>query len=294
MYDARKNNGGSLKDGMAFGLFVLLAAAVSFLAAFSGPDVLGEATDPSAQIIEANANGRLTLPDIETRALNAALQSFNADLHRATTARLAGLQDVTLGNMGSEVLIEVGRSIREDGDAFKRMPLRYLNEVVTLSRIRLRKAASRRDPWCAGSSYRRFIQEPSAQAWVVRSDVIGREVVTSNPALVQYFADVGTILLDGAKDGQRNPTRLGPVTEQDIAALEGLGLSLLTDPQILSLTQAYQAGEIDPALDTLNVCFVGGAVLTAIHTLPEETKGRVWAQIVSGEFDPAIIFSDED
>ncbi|MEO1406858.1 MAG: hypothetical protein AAFV54_10260 [Pseudomonadota bacterium] len=290
MYDARKySGGGSLKDGMAFGLFVMLAALVSFLLAYNAPEMFGDSGDQSAKILEANTNGRLTLPDIDTKRLDAALKAYDADLHSTTTAKLASMTDVSIEAMGETIVTEIGLAVATDQESFARMPIRHLNEVITLSRDRLRRAVSRRNPWCAGSAYKDIMGAGTQAELTLVSDRMSRDIAGANAALAQYFADVGAIFLEGAVAARRSPTQLGPVTEQDEAALQGMVMSLVTDEQLIPVMVAAQQGDVDETLDKLNVCSLGVTVVTAVRTLPEETKGRVWSGMMLGEFNPSTI-----
>ncbi|MEO0884004.1 MAG: hypothetical protein AAFY34_14920 [Pseudomonadota bacterium] len=291
MYDARKyKGGGSLKDGMAFGLFVMLAALVSFLVAFKVPDLFASASaDPAARVIDANASGELTFPDIDASRLDAALRRYDVDLHAAATARLASATDTTLDGMGDLLVDELAVALAADQELFARMPIRYLNEVINLSRDRLYKAERRKNPWCKGSSYGDFmgVTDPSQLSLI--GDRMRQDMADANAALAQYVVDAGAILLEGAVAARRSPTQLGPVTDQDNAALQGMVVSLVTDEQVMPLMLAAQQGDADGALEQLNICSLGVTAITAVRTLPEETKGRVWGQIMRGEFNPATL-----
>ncbi|MEO1475243.1 MAG: hypothetical protein AAFS13_02590 [Pseudomonadota bacterium] len=290
MYDARKyKGGGSLKDGMAFGLFVLLAAAVSFLAAFKGPDIFNTSNNGANRVIVANAEGQLSLPDIDAKRLDAALREYDADLHVAVTTRLAASSAVTLDDMAERIFEEIQDEMVDGRDDFARMPLRYLNEVIDLSRGRLRKAVSRRDPWCAASAYKDFLGTTDPEELRLIGDRMAPDMASANTAIGQYLVDVSAILLEGATAARRSPTELGPVTDQDEAALQGLVMSLITDEQLMPVMIAAQQGTLETSLDTLNICSLGLTVVTAIRTLPEETKGRVWAGAVRGDFNPAAV-----
>lgn len=290
MYDARKySGGGSLKDGMAFGLFVVLAALVSFLAAFNMPGILPSSADQTAEIIDANANGKLTLPDVDASRLDAALRKFDADLHAKATARMATVTDTTLEAMGEAFFEEVGAGLATKRSDFANMPIRYLNQVINLSRDRLSRAEKSKNAWCSGSSYKDFmgITDPAQLAFV--SGQMSEKMASTNIALSQYVVDASAILLEGATAARRSPTQLGPVSDQDEAALQGLILSLVTDQQVMPLMLAAQQGNLDSSLDSLNICSLGVTAITAVRTLPEETKGRVWKEIMLGDFDPAAI-----
>ncbi|MEM6411913.1 MAG: hypothetical protein AAF683_10310 [Pseudomonadota bacterium] len=290
MYDARKHTGGgSLKDGMAFGLFVMLAALVSFMLAFNAPNLFAASANDSLRVVQSNADGKLSLPDIDTDRLDTALRNYDPALHAAATARLASVSSTTIEDMGEALVAELGLSLADGQEDFARMPIRYLNEVIGLSRDRLSRAERRRNPWCAGSSYRAFIGDATPAEMSLASDRMSKDMARSNVALAQYFADVSAILLEGAAAARQSPTQLGPVTDQDEAALQGVVMSLITDEQVMPLMLAAQSGDIDGALDTLNICSLGATVVTAIRTLPEETKGRVWNQMMMGEFNPTTL-----
>jgi hypothetical protein len=63
--------------------------------------------------------------------------------------------------------------------------------------------------------------------------------------------------------------------------MQGLVMSMVSDPQVMPLIMQAQAGASpESVLAKLNICELGATAMLAIKTLPQDTKGRVWAEAI--------------
>lgn len=79
----------------------------------------------------------------------------------------------------------------------------------------------------------------------------------------------------------------------DMNALQSTFFSLLADPQVSSLIQMSAADGMtnsamqEKAMDQLNLCQLGRAVVIKLEKLPAATKARLWGTMLSG--DPGML-----
>ena len=67
----------------------------------------------------------------------------------------------------------------------------------------------------------------------------------------------------------------------DKAAMQGVLMSMASDPQVMPLLMAAQTGtDSGELVASLNVCDLGATAVSAIKTLPQPTKGRAFADLV--------------
>ena len=94
------------------------------------------------------------------------------------------------------------------------------------------------------------------------------------------FASISIALL-AIEDAQTRPVKHGNLTSRDEAALQGVAMSLMSDPQIMPLLMASgPEGPSKSALASLDMCQLGATAVTALKTLPQGTKGRAFAEMV--------------
>ena len=88
-----------------------------------------------------------------------------------------------------------------------------------------------------------------------------------------------TGLMVAIEDAREHPVTRGEMTRADEAALQGMVMSIMADPDVLPIIVSLQSGEdAKKALKGVNVCNLGATAVTAAKTLPQETKGRLLAE----------------
>ena len=96
------------------------------------------------------------------------------------------------------------------------------------------------------------------------------------------------VLVDLAAKGGKAPPADTNFTLNDENALRSAFISMIADPQIMSLMQSgMNAGPQGPNPDlalNMNVCQLARTVIIKLDTLPADTKGRLFAVALSGDF----------
>ena len=283
MYDARGGSNGT-GNNLGFALIVIAVVVGAFVAAFKGPDLLGGGSNSGASsVLSANASGELKLPGLDTDRLDAALLAYDPALHASVTRQLSGTNLAGLERVSEDIAREISVHIARDRATFAQMDMRYVDEIVNMTRDGLRSASRGKNRWCQGSSYAEFTNITSEAEITRLGNRLGRELGLANPAVAQYSLNVASILLEGGVDARHNPVRYDAMTPQDEAALQGAMFSLIADPQIMQLMMAGQTGR-DPeeVLASIDVCSLANSLVSAARTLPEDTKGRLWAASIRG------------
>ena len=86
-------------------------------------------------------------------------------------------------------------------------------------------------------------------------------------------------ILDMTRNKLRTASRKRSKWCDDEAALQGMVMSIMADPDVLPLIVSLQSGgDARKALKGVNVCNLGATAVTAAKTLPQETKGRLLAE----------------
>ena len=111
------------------------------------------------------------------------------------------------------------------------------------------------------------------------ADELGQADTKHFDALLDMTFDVMAGLMIAIEDARVHPVQRGTLTRADEAALQGVVMSLMADPDVLPLMVSLRAGDdAKKTLNGVNVCNLGATAVTAAKTLPQETKGRLLAE----------------
>ncbi len=276
MYDARSNKSSS-GGNVGFALIAIGVIAAVFIAVLlmpssngkaGGPKALAASVDTSSQTLEAVFEGRAAktylaaLGKVDPGAVN--------ELERRVQKRRASDVPILILN---EHISDV---MAAHADTLAQANAKHLDGMLVLTRDRLRDASRSRSKWCEGSHYAAMTEmsEPEMMAFV-------EEMTTLNEPVQDFILRMNTLMLEAILDARENPVRHGALNASDEAAMQGLVMSMVSDPQVMPLIMQTQAGASpESVLAKLNICELGATAMLAIKTLPQDTKGRVWAEAI--------------
>ncbi|MEL6258432.1 MAG: hypothetical protein AAFQ67_05195 [Pseudomonadota bacterium] len=280
MYDARDPKTVGNYSDILFGGMVLGVVALAFLVGWGGPKVVasftggGDKPALQASATPARELGSLgeVFSDKRGRAYLGKLKTLDAsafaDLERtiAATPKDEAAQRLALF-MHAQTLTQ------KNARTLAKADVKYFDQSLDVLNDSLKRAASRGARMCKGSFYEQFADGDFARAMGTVQSWLGSD------ALYDVAMDLNLITLNALEDGRTNPKSYGRLTNSDEQALQSVMFSLMGDKQFMSLMQAAQSGADEKAiLRRVNICSMGSSLIDAFDKLPNETKGRLWAQ----------------
>lgn len=212
-----------------------------------------------------------------------AAQTYFATLSRvdpgassALNKRLAKISGKPRVEQSEIVFAHAADVLKDHAADLARADTRHLDDILVMTRDRLRSASHSGSPWCQGARFADLDQTSFAD-----KAALNRELKTLEEPLRDYGLALVSHLLVAVEDARSNPVSRDALTQTDKAAMQGVMMSMLSDPQVMPLLMAAQTGEdADKLVKSLNVCDLGATAVTAIKTLPQDTKGRAFADLV--------------
>ena len=284
-FDARGGPGGSGNtQNLIFGgaVVAIVGAAFGLTFMFSGAPT-NPASPQAAPSIVANIgeSGSSALAATfeykkEARYYFAALQAVDAKAYDALERKLSRASRAS-DTKRVEIVMEHAASVFKDhsGD-LAHADASHVDNLLDLTRSSLKKASRARTPFCDGSNYA-GLTSGSAAAQKKAEEIVS-EMGTGMNA---FSFEALTILMNAILDARANPVRHGKVTNADEMAMQGVIMSMISDPQVRPLLLARQQGKTEEEmLAGVNICHLGSTFLMALKTLPQDTKGRLWAKAV--------------
>jgi hypothetical protein len=281
-FDARGGKPPASRNNALFAVAVVAVVGGAFMLTlnYSGAPKSGPA-DPRSQTIASAAQAPAVQVPSGWRSKSA--KTYFATLSRvdpgassSLTRRLAKVSGKPLAEQ-SEVVFEHAADLLKDHAAdLARADVHHLDNILVMTRGHLRSASHSGSSWCQGA---RFADLDKA-SFADRA-VLNRELKMLEEPLRDYGLELVTHLLVAIEDARSNPVSHGPLTQTDKAAMQGVMMSMLSDPQVMPLLMAAQTGaDTQKLVTSLNVCDLGATAATAIKTLPQDTKGRAFADLV--------------
>ncbi|MEH6696420.1 MAG: hypothetical protein V7675_15370 [Hyphomonas sp.] len=275
-FDARGGKRPAISSNALFACAVVAVVGGAFLAVLNFP------------VSSHKDHGRLNtvdMTDADLLSAPSALTSKPATYYFETLARIdpsasEGLK-VQLNKTGmdqSSIVLEHGAALlRERAADLARTDTKHIDGLLVLTRDRLKAASHASNVWCNGEQYAEMNESSLRDPAALRQKMAQLET-----PLRDYGYEMMAHLLLAADDAARAPVNHGPITHTDKAALEGVVMSMMTDPQIMPLIMAAgTSANPDDLRRQLNVCELGATAMTALKTLPDDTKGRVFADLVN-------------
>lgn len=283
-FDARSGSSNSgNRSNLLFGAAVLLAVGGGFFLTLAMP-LPGKTGAPLERpvIIASADSAAASLPTSfeHTRASKAyfkALRTAAPEAHETLVSEVSSMRSRTPRKQFEVISQHAADVLEAHASDLARANTSHIDRLLDMTRDKLRAASRSNSEWCSGAKYVALSTDDPRQAFRVAQDIVALE-----GAVQDYSYAALTILMEAIEDARENPVTHGPVTPRDNAALQGVMMSMMSDPQIMPLMLASQSGgRPEDALAGLNVCELASTAVIAVKTLPQGTKGRVWSKTIA-------------
>lgn len=282
-FDARGGSSGSGSNNLVFGIAAVAVVGVAFAGTFmlggKSSSVPAQAATQTAPIEMAAVKPVSLAPSLtsqEAKAYMIALAAVDADAHEKLARKLQRSAGKSESARFDIIGKHAAKTIKANSAYLEKADARHLDRVLSHTRTSLKKASRANSKWCRGSTYVGLENASAAEIKALQNDILNDE-----KALQTYSFEVMTLLMEAAADGRDNPVNHTKLTSTDEMAIQGVVMSMMSDPQIMPLLLASQSGQSsEQVLSKLNVCDLGATFVSAVKTLPQDTKGRLWAEII--------------
>ncbi len=278
MYDAR-NNKGSVDSNAGFAVIAILVVAAAFFLAlklpFGSNGSVQAATGAGSGMVSGTGHLEATFKSRSAKAYLTALKEVDPATYGQLETQIARAGGSRAKQM--QTLIESSTDVfKANADVLVKADSRHFDAILMLTRDGLRQASRSRSKWCRGSQYT-ALEGMSPLA----AQQFGQQIMDLAEPMQDFALQTNTLLLEAVRDARLRPVNHGELNRADKAAMQGLMMSVISDPQIMPLMMQAQTGA-DPKdlLAKVNVCEVGITAVLALKTLPQGTKGRLWAEAV--------------
>ena len=282
-FDARDSSKSSGGNNLVFGAITVVIMSAAFFAVLnlptSGPDLRAEtdASEPAERIVAImDADPAFHHPGLSTnpaKAYLATLRRIDPEASKRLDAKLASTRH---DKQADVTLVHAADVLKTHAKTLALANTHHVDTWLDMTRDGLRRASHKNHEWCAGSRYTALAELDHTSPDAIAYELSGLEAELNDYA----FTSLNHFLL-AIEDARKNPVQRGPVIPRDEAALQGVVMSMVSDPQVLPLIMSAQAGgSPEDAMKSVNVCELAATAVTAVKTLPQDTKGRVFAEIV--------------
>lgn len=279
MYDARGGNNQS-NNSMIFGLAVVGVVFAAFTAVLLWPSS-SVSEGPTAQIAQEDETDQkgatikihAAFESQEERAVATTIADLNPDAYARIETKLAE-NHVTRAQRDEILLKEFSLIVMENVDVLATADVKHLDLILSDIRSGLQQASRSNSKLCEGATYAALDgMKPKQIEGFMRKELMNNEGVRN------FGLKMTGRVLDAVQDARTNPVQHGEMDVSDERAVQGLVMSLVTQPEIMMLAMAANSGAgSEAALASTNICQLSVAALKAVDTLPSGTKGRLWAQ----------------
>ena len=285
-FDARRTQTEPRSGTLKFAIITLAVVVGAFLTALLFPwPSANEQASVRIQSIKESSYSPLRdgafRKNKSAQAYFKALAAFDPDAANVARDLLAASQDRPVDQQADLLFEHAGDLLRDQAKDIANAPTSHFDGILNLTRDRLNSAARRNNKWCRGARYAEMADKEFTDpaAFSAQFDAL-------KPALQDYSFDVMTLLLQAAEDGRANPVRRSKLSPRDEMALQGVAVSLMSDPEFRPLLMSAQSGaDADASLRKTNVCRIAATAVTAVKTLPQDTKGRLFAELTRNVAD---------
>jgi len=273
MYDARGGSSGSSDSNTVFAIAIVGVIVAAFAVVLMWPSsssdksIIPQVAEKSEQVeIHASFTGK------EERAVIAAISDIDPDAYQRIETRLAS-GNINTAKRDEIVLQEFSTIVMANIDVIGNADVKHFDAILSDVRTSLQKASRSGSKLCKGSTYAKF--ESMQQSQVTK---FMQKELMNNDGVRKFGLQTTHRVLEAISDARANPVQHGAMDASDDSAIQGLVMSLVTQPEIMSLAMAANTGAgAEDALEKTNICQLSVAALKAVDTLPDRTKGRVWA-----------------
>lgn len=282
MFDARGSTSQDVSiRQMVIAIGAMVAVASAFALALYWPTPQEHAASKAANyqmnLVEADRNVlKIAMPDLKAKKLESAFMELDASAYQHLESKLKSSRNE---RQAAEItMTELSNTLKKNKALLSRIPVHHIDDMLNLTRKGLRSASRKNSLLCDGSLYADLnTRSPSQRSIKALSD-------TFVEGSTQFAIDMAALLMEAASDARYSGTQHGKVSRVDNAAIQGVVLSLLGDKQIRELiVQSKVSQSPEDVMANVDVCSLGVSVLDALATLPQDTKGRIWAAMIKGD-----------
>ncbi len=282
MYDARGGKPRGSDSTVLFGVLTIVVVAAAFFGVLFWPTGSGESV--TRTIVAENEAGApnhavLTmLKDKRTARYIAALERIDPSTSKDLNADAARL--IARGGSKDDMAKLLQATWRNDtADNYQRylarVDVKHINALLDFTQDALGDLSSKRSKWCKAATYENLASKPGTE--LLDSLINGFEYKS---ALYNFSMEGNAILFEAIADAKENPKHHGRMTSSDEAAIQGLAMKLMLNPEIMKLSKMSSmssSGQSD-AFRKVNICKLALVAVDAFDSLPNDTKGRLWAE----------------
>jgi|AntAceMinimDraft_11_1070367.scaffolds.fasta_scaffold60371_2 hypothetical protein len=281
-FDARGGKPPARRSNAVFAVTTIAVMSGAFFLAlnFPGTSRPGAAGQEAKTIIAAADAGPARVPaGLTSRPAKTyfeTLARIDPGASASLDKRLAKANRRPLAEQAEIVFDHAAGLLKDHAADLARADTRHLDRILVMTRDRLKSASRSGNTWCLGSRYADL--DPSVLG---DKAALNQELKMLEEPLRDYGFELVTHLLVAIEDAEAHPVDRGAVTQADKAAMQGVVMSMVSDPQVMPLLMAAQAGaDSRDLVSSLNACDLGATAVSALKTLPQDTKGRVFADLV--------------
>jgi len=282
LFDARTNSDLIIKNqkvtlGLSACLCVCIVLAFAIFLSAQNDNTQTKVSNYQQRLTEAD-NGiiPMAMPDLKLLSFESSYLELSETAHHRLEAKLKQSNDQTQAI--NITFSDAQALIRANSALLAKADVRYVDAMLALTRNGLNSAITINSPYCQGIHYKTLGHAP----YRFRNALtIATSFASQVPKMGQYSADMATLMLQAAANARTITTHHGSLTNIDKATIEGVLVSLEDDPHLKQILQAFQSGHsLAPSLKNMDACKTGVAAITALSTLPQDTKARLWAHML--------------
>ncbi|KCZ85096.1 hypothetical protein HAD_05425 [Hyphomonas adhaerens MHS-3] len=275
-FDARKANSASAsgRQNALFALITLTVVCGAFFAVLSLPQNAAGHDTPLGDRVSSLTIDMPDLPGEAAEAYFIALGKVDPEAQMALSGEIMQAGKLDEAAVTGLVMAHAETVLRDHAGELAQADTKHVDDILDMTRNKLRTASRKRSKWCDAGRYADL-----ADIEFQKPDVFEQTLAEVKAPLNDYSFDVMTGLMIAIEDARTHPVERGEMTRADEAALQGMVMSIMADPDVLPLIVSLQSGgDARKALKGVNVCNLGATAVTAAKTLPQETKGRLLAE----------------
>ena len=278
-FDARKAQSASAsgQQNALFALITLIVVCGAFFAVLSLPHKASGSREPILDKVSSVTLSMPQLPGEMAEAYFIALGEADPEAQQALSGKLSragGLDD----RAATLLVMEHAETVlRAHAGELAQADAKHVDRILEAARTRLRAASRKHSKWCDAARYADLSEGE------FRSPADLQQQMAELEAPLRAFSfELMTALMVAVEDARAHPVPRGGLTHADEAAIQGVVMSVMSDPDVMPLVMSLQSGaDARKALKGVNVCDLGVMAVTAAKTLPQETKGRLLAEAAS-------------
>ena len=276
-FDARKGKTApaSGQQNALFAVVTFVVVCGAFFAVLSLPRKAAVHMPKPAPVVGSLTPAALPrLPGEHAEAYYLALGRIDAKAQTELATRIARTGKADEVALAGLVMDHAGQVLRAHAGELAAADTKHVDRLLDLARDRLRTASQRRSKWCDAVRYADLkeieFQDPAQ---------LQQELAELQAPMREFAFEALTGLMVAVEDAREHPVERGALTRTDEAAIQGMMISLMADPDIMPLMVSLQSGaDTKQALKGVNVCNVAATAISAVKTLPQDTKGRMLAE----------------